>query len=346
MTFKIEKAVRKAIPLLAMLYGKSGSGKTYSALKIAQGLLDDPINERVCLIDSENGRASYYSDEFDFDVINIEPPHTPARYLEAFKLAESKYKVIIIDSLSLVWDGEGSCCDMAERGKGLNAWLVPKKQHSKLTNAIYASKAHKIICCRAKDLLEQKKGEIINKGLVPICEKGVPYEMLITFELDNGITKVKKCIKGLQNKIHIDKYLTPEHAKIIKTWINEGEKIDQILIDLKNQAKEQAYCDLKSLEDWFMALSGENKRIIKPFMEQYKQLAEPDIDEKKENFFQSQVKQSQPPSIDFDFAKEKLEGNDTKEDKLQFWSKNLETIKLWSGEQRAELEQIMEVNND
>lgn len=285
MTFKIEKAVRKSIPLLTMLYGKSGSGKTYSALKLAQGLLDDPINERICLIDSENGRASYYSDEFDFDVINIEPPYTPSRFLEAFRLAEKNYKVIIIDSLTSVWDGSGGCCDMAENGKGLNAWLVPKKQHSKLTNAIYASKAHKIICCRAKDLLEQKGREIINKGLVPICEKGVPYEMLINFLLDNGVTKVEKCIKGLQNKLKIDKYLTPDHAKIIKTWINEGGKVDQQLTILKNQAQEHALDSLDELQEWFVGLDSENKRLIKPFLNNYKELSE----KKEDNFFQTQL---------------------------------------------------------
>lgn len=37
---KIEKAVRKAIPFIGCFYGKSGSGKTYSALKFAHGLLD------------------------------------------------------------------------------------------------------------------------------------------------------------------------------------------------------------------------------------------------------------------------------------------------------------------
>ena len=291
MTFKIEKAVRKAIPLLAMLYGKSGSGKTYSALKLAQGLLDDPINERICLIDSENGRASYYSDEFDFDVINIEPPYTPARFLEAFRLAEKNYKVIIIDSLTSVWDGSGGCCDMAEDGRGLNAWLVPKKQHSKLANAIYTSKSHKIICCRAKDLLENAidptngKKIIVNKGLVPICEKGVPYEMLINFLLDNGVTKVEKCIKGLQNKLKIDKYLTPDHAKIIKTWINEGEKVDQQLTILKNQAQEQALNSLQDLEKWFLELSGEDKRLIKPFLGNYKDL----VEKKEDNFFQTQL---------------------------------------------------------
>ena len=311
MTFKIEKAVRKAIPLLTMLYGKSGSGKTYSALKLAQGLLDDPIEERICLIDSENGRASYYSDEFDFDVINIEPPFTPARFLEAFKLAESKYKVIIIDSLTSVWDGEGGCCDMAENGKGLNAWLVPKKQHNKLTNAIYNSKAHKIICCRAKDLLEQKGRDIINKGLTPICEKGVPYEMLITFVLDSGVSKVEKCIKGLQNKLKIEKYLTPEHGKIIKSWIDEGEEVDQQLTILKSQAKDKALSSLEDLESWFLALGGEDKRIIKPFIANYKALTE-----KKEdgNFFQDQLSKAKENTALTEEEKKEIEACEDKQE--------------------------------
>ena len=65
---KIEKAIRKSLPAVICLYGESGSGKTFSALKLAHGLVANAKNNRVCVIDTENHRASHYDADFDFDV--------------------------------------------------------------------------------------------------------------------------------------------------------------------------------------------------------------------------------------------------------------------------------------
>ena len=279
MEFKIEKATRKAIPLLTMIYGKSGSGKTYSALKLAQGLLEKP-EDRICLIDSENMRASYYSDIFDFDVINIESPHTPERYLKAFRLAESKYKVIIIDSFSLVWEGEGGCCDMADQeserlqrmgksGRGLNIWLKPKREHKKLANAIYSSKAHKILCCRAKEKLKQSSNQIVSDGEFPVCESDVPYQMLIKFHLQEvGKTKIESCVlELLKDKLKINGYLNAEHGKIIKDWISEGEKVDLVLRNLKKECRERASQGEASLDHFLKTLPPDSKRVVKEYFD-------------------------------------------------------------------------------
>ena len=60
----------KAGEVLALV-GESGSGKTFSALKLAHGLVANAKNNRVCVIDTENHRASHYDTDFDFDVINL-----------------------------------------------------------------------------------------------------------------------------------------------------------------------------------------------------------------------------------------------------------------------------------
>jgi len=289
MTFEIIKAKRKALPLLAMVYGKSGSGKTYSALKLAQGLVEE--GERICLIDSENMRASYYSDIFDFDVINVEPPHTPERYAEAFKLAESKYNVIVMDSFSLVWEGEGGCCDIADQesekqqangksGKGLNIWLKPKMRHKKLMNVIYGSKSHRILCCRAKDKLKQSGNQIVSDGEVPICEGDVPFQMLIKFHLtEGGKTSIQSCVKEmLKDKLNIKGYLTSEHGKIIKDWINEGEKFDNSLLNLKREFRDAASLGSSFLQSLHSRIKEENGDLLKKawtadFAEEVKNLA-------------------------------------------------------------------------
>ena len=65
------KAIRQRVKIKVAISGPSGSGKTYSALKLATGLAD---GGKIAVIDTENGRASMYSDEFDFDVAEIQQP--------------------------------------------------------------------------------------------------------------------------------------------------------------------------------------------------------------------------------------------------------------------------------
>ena len=91
-----KKAERKRSYVKIALCGVSGSGKTYSALLMAQGL-----GEKIAMIDTENGSGELYSDLYDYDVAQIVPPFTTTNYINAIKEAEKAgYDVLIIDSLS------------------------------------------------------------------------------------------------------------------------------------------------------------------------------------------------------------------------------------------------------
>jgi len=267
MTFQIKKAVRKAVPAIICLYGKSGGGKTYSALKLAQGLVG---KERICLIDTENGRASHYADEFDFDIIDLDPPFTPARYIQAIKAAQDNgYKAIVIDSISHEWEGIGGCLEMAEGKTGLQAWAKPKEQHRKMMNMLLQAKSHIIFCARAKDNLEQVKingkTEIVNHGLVPIQEKNFPFEMLITLKMeDKGKVSIEKCVKGLEESLKINGYINESHGKIIADWINQGAKVDLEAKQLMAEARAEAMKGV-DIVSWVNSLDEKQKAIAKGF---------------------------------------------------------------------------------
>lgn len=282
MTFTIKKAVRKAIPAIICLYGKSGGGKTYSALKLAQGLIG---KDRICLIDTENGRASHYADEFDFDVIDLEPPFSPARYIQAIKTAQdSGYKAIVIDSISHEWEGIGGCLEIAEEvgdklakkglsDKGLNIWAKPKGEHRKMMNMLLQSKSHIIFCARAKDNLKQVKvngkAEIVNYGLKPIQEANFPFEMLITLKMENkGKVIIEKCIKGLEESLKIDGFINEKHGKIIADWINKGEAVDLDAKQLIAEARAEAMNG--ALDVWYKSLDENQQKIAKSFSVEFK----------------------------------------------------------------------------
>ena len=62
----------------------------------------------IAVIDTEHGSASKYADLFDFDVAEMHAPYHPDKYLRAIKeAADAGYKVIILDSMSHAWNGDG-----------------------------------------------------------------------------------------------------------------------------------------------------------------------------------------------------------------------------------------------
>ena len=79
---EFKKATKEQAKARIALIGPSGSGKTYTALIFA-GVLGSNIG----VIDTENGSASKYADEFDFVTLNLDT-YAPATYIKAIKTAE------------------------------------------------------------------------------------------------------------------------------------------------------------------------------------------------------------------------------------------------------------------
>ncbi len=96
--FEIHRATKCRAKLRLGMSGPAGSGKTYSALLIAHGL-----GGRIAMIDTEHGSGDLYADLLPegYDVLQLTPPFTPARYIEAIHALEAAgAETIIVDSLS------------------------------------------------------------------------------------------------------------------------------------------------------------------------------------------------------------------------------------------------------
>ena len=111
MVYAFRPAVRAKVKARMAIDGPSGSGKTYTALTAASAF--SPAG-RIAVIDTERGSASLYSDIFTFEVLELDY-FDPINYVMAIQAAEDAgYEVIVIDSLSHAWEGEGgrlpSCC--------------------------------------------------------------------------------------------------------------------------------------------------------------------------------------------------------------------------------------------
>ena len=89
MDIKIEPAVRKRVKLRMALAGPAGSGKTYSAIKIASGL-----GNKIAVIDTEHNSAHVYADVADYDVALLGEPYDAAKYIAYVKELQDKYEVL------------------------------------------------------------------------------------------------------------------------------------------------------------------------------------------------------------------------------------------------------------
>ncbi len=192
--FEIHRATKCRAKLRLGMSGPAGSGKTYSALLIAHGL-----GGRIGLIDTEHGSGDLYADLLPegYDVLQLTPPFTPARYVEAIQAFEAAgVQTIIVDSLSHAWSGEGGSLDrhgkIADRsGNSWQAWRQVTPEHNALVEAMLQSPCHVIATMRAKTEYVQEKDErtgrqIVRKiGLAPVMRDGIEYEFTVFMELDS-----------------------------------------------------------------------------------------------------------------------------------------------------------------
>ena len=203
--FSFRPATRENVGLLIGLAGSSGSGKTYTAMRLAKGIAGD---KPFCVIDTEAGRAKHYADAFRFDHGDLKPPFSPAAYADAIRAADdAHYPVIVVDSMSHEHAGDGGILDMQEaefaRMGGRDAvkmasWIKPKGEHRRMVSRLLQVRAHLILCFRAEEKVEMVRKEVDGKmkmvvqkketatgldGWVPICEKNLPYELTASFLL-------------------------------------------------------------------------------------------------------------------------------------------------------------------
>ncbi|PPS58849.1 ATP-binding protein [Pantoea eucrina] len=187
---KFEKAMRKKAKLRLALTGPSGSGKTYSALLVAKG-----IGGRIAVIDTEKGSASLYSDVAEFDVLELDPPFTPERFIEAISAAEQAgYDSLIIDSITHEWGGVGGCLELVDtiaktkyRGNSWSAWSEINPRHRSFLDAILRSSMHIIATMRSKtetaQVEENGRKKVAKLGMKSEQRDGVEYEFTTVLDI-------------------------------------------------------------------------------------------------------------------------------------------------------------------
>lgn len=276
MSVVLRKAERKKAKLRIGVSAPSGGGKTYSALLIAKGLVEDW--SRIALIDTENGSGELYSHLGGYNVVTLDAPFTPEKYIEAIEACEKGgMEAIIIDSATHEWDGKGGCLEIMESlGGRYQDWSKVTPRHRKFIDAILSSTAHIITTTRRKQdyaMSQEQNGKMkIEKvGMKEVQREGFEYELTVAFDIDiRHNAKASKDRTGL----FMDKpefVITEDTGVVLRDWANSGkdERIDKmaeiikILEELGKPASEKtlAYLDSKNLKDLNQLLMAYNKEL-------------------------------------------------------------------------------------
>lgn len=269
------KAERKQAKLRLALCGPSGAGKTYSALSIAQGLAP---GGRVALIDSERGSGELYADLLSYDVAPLDPPFTPDRYIQLIHEAEQAgYQVLIIDSLSHAWSGEGGILDMHDKaaaasrsGNSFAAWREVTPAHNQLVDTILGADLHIITTMRTKtayDMVDDGKGrkKPVKIGMAPIQRDGMEYEFTLVLDLsvEGHIATASKDRTNLFDGTHFLPSGTT--GETLLDWLQAGkdpaEASKKLLRKFKTAVTKTE--SVQDLNDWWRQNSGDISQLTR-----------------------------------------------------------------------------------
>lgn len=222
------KAEKRKAKLRMALIGPSGSGKTYSALLIAKGL-----GGQVAMLDTEQGSGELYADLADYDVARLSPPFSPQKYIQAIQAAEQAgYNVLIIDSLSHAWAGQGGLLEEVDKRKAsqknqFTAWRDVTPMHNALVEAMLQSSCHIIATMRTKtayDFQKDDKGQLkpVKIGLAPVQRDGMEYEFTLVMDLENE-RHMASSTKD-RTSLFDGQYFVPgeETGKTLREWLESG----------------------------------------------------------------------------------------------------------------------------
>ena len=232
MAFAFKKAQRSLSKLRLAIQGPSGSGKTYGALQLAKGL-----GGRIAVIDTERGSASLYSDIEgmpEFDVLDLDAPFTPERYIEAITAAEQAgYDILIIDSMTHEWSGVGGCLEINDalarsryKGNSWAAWNEVTPRHRKFVDKMLTSTCHIIATMRSKtDTVQNERNgrKVVEKvGIKTEQRDGMDYEFTIVFDVTptDHIATTSKDRTALFNDPMI---LNVEVGQKIASWLSSAK---------------------------------------------------------------------------------------------------------------------------
>ena len=157
-----QKAEPVVSSFFALFYGLPGSGKTFTALQVAEGLAERR-GKRIAFIDTEGGTRPYrkrrpvdvHPEPFDFDVLETRSVAQSIGAIES--LDPKKHGVLVIDSISHIWDACQAAVSARTRSNTirLQDWAKVKAPMRQIFRWAATTPIDVIFCGRQKTVFEE-----------------------------------------------------------------------------------------------------------------------------------------------------------------------------------------------
>lgn len=304
----IQHAKKEQIFVKALIGGPSGSGKSYSALRVATGIAGrEGEGTKIGYIGTEGMRDKLYANEFDYDLISLEE-YSPDYYeaaIDAF--LEAGYKVIIVDSMTHLWNWVQDQVQLTTKGDNtFQAWGKYKKENKKIIEKILLAPAHIIVTGRGKDeyvLEANSRGKMAPRkvGVGVQQDKDIEYEYMVTWMIDQD-THLAEAAKDnthiFEGKI---KVLDEKAGEALYDWANDGdpvkspkeraEEVKRIQDEITTKATELGGSKNAEMMEWYKEKFNGNHKNCKDLdflmqalteMQKFKPIATETKEEKKD----------------------------------------------------------------
>ncbi|MCK4306082.1 MAG: AAA family ATPase [Candidatus Eisenbacteria sp.] len=174
------------------LYGPQGSGKTTTAMKIAEGLSGLAGGAPIAFIDTETG-SDFFVDRMKAAKIEFLQLKTRAfrQLAPAIEEAEKAGAVLVIDSVSHYWDELKKAFQTKLKRKKLQFqdWAIVKEEwRTGYATPFVNSRCHILVCGRVQDIFEDFFDDDGHRDIVKIgsrmrAEKEFGYEPSLVLEM-------------------------------------------------------------------------------------------------------------------------------------------------------------------
>ena len=229
-------AQRSKAKLRLAVTGPSGSGKTMSSLLIARGIAGD--SGRIAVCDTETQSASLYAHVTAFDTVSLDAPYTVDKFIDVIHAAEDAgYDVLILDSISPVWKGQGGLLEQQEMAasasrNSFSSWKGVTKDYQRLIGTVIGSKLHIIATMRSQTAYEMenvdgtRRSSPVKVGLKPEMREGFDYEF--TTVLNMTATSTGHLATVSKDRTNLFDQSTPfvptiETGRQIAVWLENGD---------------------------------------------------------------------------------------------------------------------------
>ncbi|MED3089270.1 AAA family ATPase [Bacillus toyonensis] len=205
--FQVTEAQREKMKAVIGFIGCSGSGKTGSALLTAFGMMqeaypdlsEEELWKKIGVIDTEHERSKLHVGLVYGEVkigsflhINFTPPYTTERYNVAVGVMKNAgAEVIIIDSLSHNWQGEGGIVETHGNmsGNSFQNWGKLASETTSLIKTFTQNDVHILATLRTKTeyvVESDANGKMAPRkvGTKPVQKDEMEYEFMLNFVID------------------------------------------------------------------------------------------------------------------------------------------------------------------